>query len=54
MKAFYQLIKLTLSFRGFWLSTLERVEKRKEVETMPTLNEFKENILALLDIINER
>jgi hypothetical protein len=25
---------------------------KKGVEPMPTLNEFKENLLALLDIIN--
>jgi hypothetical protein len=26
--------------------------KKKGSETMPTLNEFKENLLALLDILN--
>ena len=29
-------------------------EYRKDVDSMPTLQEFKENLLALLDIINNK
>lgn len=40
------------------LSLIHQTEKpfgiyQKGSETMPTLQEFKENILALLDIMNE-
>lgn len=29
-------------------------EYRKDVDSMPTLEEFKENLLALLDIVNNK
>ena len=39
---------------GFWLNTLLYLSDRKGSETMPTLQEFKDNLLALLDIINNK
>ena len=29
-------------------------EYRKDVDSMPTLEEFKENLLALLDVVNNK